>query len=443
MRQPEYKRYLLTLLTSILVFNYLDRIALGLLLQNIKSDLHLTDTQLGVLGGIAFALFYAVMGLPIARWADRGDRRVIITLTTTLWSVMVMLCGTAASFAQLVLIRVGVAVGEAGCIPPAFSLIADYFERAERPRAAAIYGMGGPLSSLVGFFVAGWLNEFYGWRVAFVALGAPGLALAAIAWTTLRETRRFSLSSRTQGMMDSAAARPVELQPGLREVARTLWKNVTFRRLVLCLSVMFFFLYGILQWQPTFLIRSFKLHTGEVGTWLAAIYGIGGLLGSYLGGDLASRYAANDERAQLRLIALSVCLAGVLSASAYLAPNEYEALILMGLATLGVSMANGPLFATIQTLVPESMRAVAFARVYLFANLIGMGFGPLTVGALSDLLHPLVGQESLRYALLAMAPGYLCVAWQALRASTTVADDVLLATEGSGSIDIAGTRARE
>ena len=190
MRNTTYRNYLLAVLTVIALFNYVDRTALGLVLQNIKTDLQLSDTQLGFLSGIAFALFYSVMGVPIARWADRGNRVTIITLTTALWSVAVALCGVATSFTQLLLTRVAVAVGEAGCIPPAFSLIADYFNRGERPRASAIYGLAGVFSAVIGYFVAGWLNEFYGWRVTFVCMGAPGVALALLAWFTLREPRR-------------------------------------------------------------------------------------------------------------------------------------------------------------------------------------------------------------------------------------------------------------
>src|SRR5262249_49919632 len=151
--------YLVTLLMVIFAFNFLDRLALGIALQDIKFELHLSDTQLGFLSGIAFASFYALMGIPIARWADRGNRVTIIGLTTALWSAAVALCGVAMSFAQLLLIRVGVAVGEAGCQPSALSLISDYFNRAERPRAIGVYTMGAPLSFMVGFFAAGWLNQ--------------------------------------------------------------------------------------------------------------------------------------------------------------------------------------------------------------------------------------------------------------------------------------------
>src|ERR1700676_3981231 len=159
MREHRYRNYLLAVLVVILAFNFVDRLALGLLLQNIKADLHLSDTQLGILTGIAFALFYSVMGIPIARWADRGNLVTIITFTVALWGAAVAVCSLAAGFWQLLIIRIGVAVGEAGCHPPAFSLIADYFTRAERPRVVAIYMLGVLLSFVIGYFLAGWLNE--------------------------------------------------------------------------------------------------------------------------------------------------------------------------------------------------------------------------------------------------------------------------------------------
>jgi len=189
MQEGMYRRYLLAVLLLIQAFNAVDGLTLGIVLQNIKLDLHLTDTQLGFLSGIAFALFYGVMGIPIARWADRGNRITIIATTTALWSVAVSLCGVAANFTQLLLIRVFVAVGEAGCIPPAQSLIADYFPRAERPRAIGIYMLGGSVSVVIGYTLAGWLNQLYGWRATFIMIGLPGVALAALARFTLREPR--------------------------------------------------------------------------------------------------------------------------------------------------------------------------------------------------------------------------------------------------------------
>jgi MFS transporter, Spinster family, sphingosine-1-phosphate transporter len=425
MQATARKNYFLFLLTVIVTFNFVDRLALGVVLQDMKTDLDLTDTQLGLLSGIAFALFYSVMGVPIARWADRGNRVTIIALTTALWSVAVAACGAAGSFIQLLSIRVAVAVGEAGCMPPALSLLADYFKRAERARAAAIYGMGGPLSFVFGFLFAGWLNELYGWRMTFVLLGLPGLLLAIVARFTLHEPRRDRHGShdlRTHDLRTSLAQNVPH--PTFKEVASTLWSNVTFRHLLLCLSVQGFFVYGILQWQPTYFVRSYGLETGQVGTWLAATYGAGGLIGNYLGGELASRFAANDERRQLRALAGIIAVAGVLSSIVYLSSNPYVAFALIGLFALGMTMLNGPLLATIQTLIPERMRATAIALVYLSANLIGMGLGPLATGALSDAFRPWAGEESLRYALLSLAPGYFWCAWHALRASKTVMHDL-------------------
>jgi MFS transporter, Spinster family, sphingosine-1-phosphate transporter len=409
-----YRRYLLAVLLTVLAFNQVDRLVLGLVLQDIKVDLNLTDTQLGLLTGIAFALFYSVMGIPIARWADRGNRVNIISVTTALWSAAVALCGAAGSFVQLMLMRVGVAIGEAGCIPPAHSLIADHFTRAERPRATAIYMLGMPLSAIVGYFVGGWLNELYGWRTTFVVLGVPGLALAIVARFTLKEPRLEIAASNLP-------------HPRLLEVWATLWASRSFRHLLVAFSVISFFGFGISKWQAAFFIRSHGMQTGELGTWFAAIFGSAGLLGTYLGGRLASAHLANNEDRQLKAMAAAFALLALIKAGVFLASSRYIAFVLMAAASVGYGMAIGPLFATIQTLVPQSMRATSIALLYLFANLIGMGLGPLAVGVLSDAFNPAAKEESLRYALLALCPGYLWGAWHLLRASRTVVGDVQVA----------------
>lgn len=430
MKESVYRRYLLAILLFILAFNQVDGLALGLVLQDIKSDLHLSDTELGFLTGIAFALFYSVMGIPIARWADRGNRVTIISITVALWSVMVALCGLATNFVQLLLIRVGVAVGEAGCVPPAHSLIADHFTRAERPRAVSIYMLGGSLSTVIGYFLAGWLNELYGWRATFMMVGLPGLGLATLAWFTLREPRYAKRTMDAAGVPAAIAVSQTDTgklssaQPSLKDVCVTLWRKTTFRHLLYCFSVASFFGYGILQWQPAFFIRSYGLRTGELGTWFAVIYGVGGVLGTYWGGELASRFAANNEALQLKAIAVAYSSFAFSSALIYLSPNHYLAFASMGLSTVGSAMTSGPLFGTIQTLVPQRMRATSIAILYLFANLIGMGLGPVAAGTLSDALRPLVGEESLRYALLALCPGYLWCGWHLWRASRTVVHDL-------------------
>jgi predicted MFS family arabinose efflux permease len=400
-----YRSYLLAVLTVVLAFTFLERFALGVVLQDLKAEFELNDTQLGALGGIAFALFYSVMGIPIARWADRGNRVTIISITLALWSVAVALCGAAASFIQLLLVRVGVAVGEAGCVPPAHSLLAQYFDRAERPRAIAIYMLGPALSVTVGYFVAGWLNEIYGWRMTFVLLGLPGLVLAALTHITLREPRRVGLPASTPS--PSVA---------LAEVVPVLWTNVTFRHLLFCFCASSFFAYGILQWQPAFFARHYGLESGALGTWFALICGPAGLLGTYVGGQLAVSWAANNEALQLRVMAFIYGGFGIASTLVYIASNQYLAFAFLAVATFAGATVNGPLFATLQTVVPDRMRATSVAILYLFANLVGMGLGPLAAGALSDAFEPWLGEESLRYALLALCPGYVwggCHLWQA------------------------------
>lgn len=432
MKATIYKNYLLAVLLAILVFNKADNAVLGVLLQDIKVDLDLTDTQLGFLTGIAFMLFYSVAGVPLARWADRGDRVVIISVATALQCAAVALCGVAGSFLQLLWIRVGVAVGEAGCVPPANSLIAEHFTRSERARATARYMLGYPLSAIIGYLLAGWLNQHFGWRVTFVLFGLPGLALTALTWFTLREPRRGQPMggpvNRLSDIPDSTrtdSVPPSSENPSLVQVATALWTNATFRHVLLGYSMVTFFGIGIWLWAPTFFIRSYRLETGEVGTWFAVIWGVGGLLGTYWGGELASsKRAVRNERLQFQVMAVVYVAFGALSTGIYLSPNHYIAFAFLGITAVANYAIHGPLFAAIQTLVQPHMRAMAFATLYMFANLIGMGVGPLAAGALSDALAPSFGAESLRYSLLALCPGYLWAAWHLFRASKTVTHDL-------------------
>jgi len=425
----KYKNYLLTVLLVILAFNFVDRLTLGLVLQEVKVDLSLSDSQLGFLSGIAYALFYSVMGIPLARWADSGNRVTIIALAAAVWSVAVVMCGIAASFTQLLLIRIVIGVGEAGCMPPGHSLIADYFTRAERPRAAAIYSLGAPLSMVIGYFLAGWLNELYGWRLTFILLGLPGLGLAVLAACTLKEPRRAKLPRNAAPELGAASlgaapfivARPAAVS--FREVCVTLWKNRTFRHLLAGFSALSFFADGILQWQPAFFVRSYGLKTGPLGTWFALIYGVGGLLGTYGGGVWAARHPHN-ERLHLKVAALLYAGLGLISPFVYLAPNPYEIFALLTVGAVGYYWTFGPCVAAIQTLVSERMRATAFALLYLFVNLVGSGLGPLAIGTLSDLFQPWAGKESLRYALMILSPGYFWVAWHIWRGSATVTADL-------------------
>jgi MFS family permease len=409
MSDSRQNRYLLlAILTLISAFNWTDRIALGVVQEGIKRSLLLSDTELGLLGGIAFALFYSIMGIPIARWADKGNRALIITLTTASWSALVALSAVVRNFGQLLLIRVGIGVGEAGCVPPAHSLLADRFSRVERPRAMSVYMQAAPVAMVIGYAVSGWIDQTLGWRDTFLVIGLPGLILALVAALTVKEPRRQAGASSTNVEVEGEQ-RPTESLP-VRDTLRRLWAIRSFRHLLMCFAIWYLFGYGLLQWQPTFYVRSHGLTSGQVGMWFGLVYGLVGGLGVFLGGELATRYAANNERLQLMACALAFIIYGGLTAGSLLTNNIHVSFALLSLAILGGNISQGPILATLQTLVPPNMRAFSIALVYFVANLVGLGFGPLAVGGLSDVLHARVGQESLRWALVALCPGYIWAA---------------------------------
>jgi MFS transporter, Spinster family, sphingosine-1-phosphate transporter len=407
-----YRTYLLWLLVVVAAFNGVDRLTLGLVLQDIKVELGLTDTHLGFLTGLSFAFFYAVMGLPLARWADRGNRVTIISVGTVLWGGAVAVCAAVGGFVQLLMVRIAVAVGEASCNPAAYSLIADYFNRAQRPRAIAIFMLNVPLGILFGYFIAGWLNQLYGWRMTFLILGISGIVPALVAWLTLREPRKDRTIATSQAVV------------GWGEVLQTLWRSRTYRHMLFAFAVGYFFAQGISTWMSAFFIRSHGLKTGELGTWLGLIYGACGFVGAYLGGELATRFAANNERAQLWAAGAVYASFSLLNAIVFVAADRHYAFGALAVIAFINAATYGPLFATIQTLVPENMRATSIAVTYLFNNLIGMGLGPLAAGAMSDFFRPWAGEESLRFTLLALSCGYVWAGWHFWSASRTVAEDL-------------------
>ncbi|MCT2531893.1 MFS transporter [SAR92 clade bacterium H231] len=424
MQNLRYKHYFLVLLTIVAVFNYLDRFVLSLLLEPIKYDLQLNDSQLGLLTGIAFSLFYAIAGVPIARWADRGNRNTIISLTTALWSGMVALSALAGNFTQLLLARVGVAVGEAGCVPPALSLIADYFSREDRPRATSIYFLSSPIALIIGYVGGGWLAENLGWRMTFVVVGLPGIALAMLVKFTLLEPRLQHKASE--------AARI----PSFKEVLTTLWRQETFPHIVTAFLVAYLFGSGILIWLPAFLMRSYAMGPIEVGSWLALVSGVCGILGVYLGGWLATRYAKGQESLHMRAASLCFSICGGLYVLAYIVTSKYMSLTCIAMLTFLGSLATGVIFSAIQSLVSGRLRSVAVSLVLLLANLVGAGLGPLAIGVLSDLLAPIFRQESLRYALVIFSPGYFWVAYHYWQASVTIEADIRAVELEENNVDI-------
>jgi MFS family permease len=386
------RRYALGLLVVVYVLNFVDRSILSILLEDIKLAFDVSDTYLGFLSGIAFALLYTVMGIPIARWADRGSRTTIIALAVFVWSAMTAATGLARSFAQLAVARVGVGIGEAGCSPPAHSLISDYFPAERRATALAIYSLGIPIGGAVGFWAGGWLNEFFDWRVAFMVVGLPGCLLAVVVKLTLPEPPR--------------AEREV---PGADEKGEDLWAVLrfmrslaSFRHMAFGAALHAFYGYGASAFIAAFFMRSHGIPSGELGTWLALLGLTGGVAGTYLGGFLSDRLSVRDSRWHMWVPALATLLYIPFAFLLYLWPDGRTALMLSFPGSFLGGMYLGPTFAMTQTLVPPRMRATASAILLFVINLIGLGLGPQAVGILSDLLRGEFGVESLRYAMLSV-----------------------------------------
>ncbi len=384
------RRYVLGVLVVVYTFNFIDRQILSILLEPIKRDLGLSDTQLGLLTGFAFAAFYATLGMPIARFADRSNRRNLIALSLTIWSAMTALSGVAANFWHLLVARIGVGVGEAGCSPASHAIIADYYPATSRATALGIYSLGIPVGILFGFYLGGTINELFGWRIAFFVVGVPGLLLALLVRFTVREPPRGMAEGRTAGAQ----------QPGIGETLRYLLSKPSFRHLAFGAALTAFVGYGFVTWTPSFLIRSHGMSTGEVGKWLGLIVGIAGGIGISLGGFLADRWGRRDTRWYLWIVAVALLVAMPFSIAAFLAPSSAQALWYFVVPVLLGNFYQATTFSQTQGLVGLRMRAVAAGVLLFIINIIGLGAGPTFVGFVADLLVPRFGTESLRYALL-------------------------------------------
>jgi len=387
---PAYRRYVLGLLFVAYVFNFVDRQILSILLEPIKRDLGASDTMMGFLTGIAFALFYTVMGIPIARFADRSVRRTVIAVGIAVWSAMTAVSGLVRSSAQLAAARIGVGVGEAALSPPAHSLLADYFPPERRATALSIYSMGIHVGIMFGFIAGGWINEFFGWRTAFFVVGLPGLVLALLVRLTVREPERGHL----EGSHDESEAPPV------REVLRFLWALRSFRHFAFAGALTSFAGYGLAMWGPAFLIRVHGMGTGEAGTWLGLLTGVFGAAGAFLGGTFSDRLGVRDKRWYLWLPAAAAAVSLPFGAAFLLIPHAETALLLSSPALLVGAMWLGPVFSLTQTIARLRMRSVAAAILFFIINLIGLGLGPQAVGVLNDTLFADLGADAVRASLL-------------------------------------------
>ena len=387
---PATRNYALGVLVVVYTFNFIDRQILSILLEPIKLELGLSDTALGLLTGFAFALFYATLGIPIARYADKNNRRNLIALALAIWSGMTALSGLAQNFWQLLAARIGVGVGEAGCSPPAHSMIADYFPAENRATALGIYSLGIPVGILFGFLAGGWLNEFFGWRVAFFVVGIPGLILAVLVRLTLAEPTR----GMAEGRIDSGE------QPGVMETFRFMWRKKSFRHLAFGGALTAFVGYGLVTWVPSFLVRSHGMETGEIGTWLGLILGIPGGIGIAAGGWMADKLGSRDTRWYLWVVSVALVIGAPFAFGVYLSDSALAALLFLIVPVALGNFYQATTFSQTQGLATLRMRAVAAAVLLFIINIIGLGAGPQAVGIVSDLLSKSYGQDSLRYSLL-------------------------------------------
>lgn len=415
LKSPKYRTYVLYTLVVVYIFNFLDRQIVTILAEPIKNDLGLNDTQIGLMTGLAFALFYTVLGIPIARLADRASRVNIISIALVVWSGMTAVCGMAQNFGQMLAARIGVGVGEAGCSPPAHSLIADYFPPEQRASALSIYALGIPLGSILGLLAGGWIAEFWGWRVAFFAVGLPGVLLAIVVKMTLLEPIR--------GMSDPAAIRGAA-QPPLGETLSTLLRNRTMMHIAMGGALTSFVGYGLGQWLPAYFIRIHEMGIAETATYFGLVLGVASAIGTFIGGNLADRLAQRDERYYAWLPAAGVLFAFPFYLAAMMSNQPYIAIAILVLPSLLNSLWLGPAFGTIQNLAPQNMRALASAILLFILNIIGLGLGPFLVGVLSDLLEPSYGIQSLRYAIIIATVAYFWAGAHFLLAGRNIVKDL-------------------
>ena len=413
------RRYVLGILLVVYTFNFIDRQILSILLESIKKDLLLTDQALGFLAGFAFAAFYATLGMPMALWADRGNRRNLIAVALALWSAMTAACGLAQNFVHLALARVGVGIGEAGCSPPSHSIISDYYPAHQRATAIGIYALGIPLGVMFGLFVGGRINELFGWRQAFFLVGLPGLALALLVRFTIPEPRR--------GLSDARADRGE--QPGIMETLRFLRRRPAFLHLSFGAALACFIGYGFIMWFPSFLIRSHHMKTSDVGLWLGLLIGVVGGLSMYVGGVLADRFSTRDTRWSAWIVTVANLIGLPFGVAAYLVDNPYWALVLFIPPVVAANFWQATTLAQAQSIVRLRMRAQTSAILLFIANIIGLGAGPWAIGAVSDLLAPRYGADSLRYSLLGFSVIGLGVAWHFYQAGKYLQADLARADD--------------
>jgi MFS family permease len=382
--------YALALLTAIYALNFLDRTIFNVLIEPIKKEFALSDTVMGLLAGFGFVLFYSVLGIPIARIADRLSRRNIVAIAFAFWSAMTAACGLAQSVATLALARIGVGLGESAGTPASQSMVADLFSKDARPGALGIFAIGTYLGVFLGYFVGGWVNQHFGWRTAFMTAGLPGLVLAAVLWLTVTEPAR--------GGMDGSLVKPV--REGFGPTLAFLLSQRSYLLVLIGFCLTSYTNYATSAWIPAFLARVHHLSSVEVGTYAGTFKGLFGMAGTLTGGVMVGWLGRRDDRWKLWAPAAMSAIAGPVFAVCMLTRDFTTMIAALGLTSFLLGFHLGPIFAIAQTVARTNMRALASALVLLTATCFGQGVGPLVVGLVTDALKAGYGAEAIRYSLL-------------------------------------------
>lgn len=424
-----HRAYALTVLVIVYVFNFIDRQILNILQEPIKADLGLSDTQLGMLTGLSFALVYCIAGIPVARLADTFSRKTVITVSLALWSGFTALCGLTSNFLQLLGARLGVGLGEAGGSPPAHAMLSDYYEKEKRGRALAIYSSGLYIGTLMGYWLGGWISDAMTWREAFFVVGIPGVLFSGVLWFTVREPVR--------GL---SGLKPADERISFIESFRRLWGLKSFRYYSLATGAGTFVTYGVGNWMAPFLSRSHgawsmpelqallgfcsnqelatacvEMTRTEIGLMYGMVAGLGGAIGTVAGGYIADHLGARDRRWFLWVPMWGKLIGSPLFILALLAPSAELALMGYFPAIILAAMYLGPSLAITHHLVSPSMRAMSSAVLFFILNILGLGLGPTAVGMISDwfTLNTSIVEDSARWGMIiavtAMYP--LCILW--------------------------------
>ncbi len=385
-----YSYYVLAVLGLTYAFSFMDRQIVSILLGDLKAEFELNDTQLGLLSGLAFALFYSFLAIPIARLADRTHRINIISIAVALWSIVTALCAFVGNFTQLFIARIGVGVGEAGGLSPAHSVIADYFDERQRSLAISIFSLGAAFGAMLGMAAGGYIAQHFGWRMAFLAAGLPGIALALVVKFTVREPER--------GGMDATPRQARRTEPFAKAV-RSLVRNRAYRGVYVAHTLVVFTGYAIATWLPQLMLRNYEVSQAEVGGIIGVAYFLGVAGGMFSGGLLATYFMQFDARWQLRLPVIGLVLALPIYWFALNAGDFHTAAILFGAGLFFFNMQHGPSLAVVQSAVEPHQRATAAALNFFASNLFGLALGPLAVGWISDTMAPTYGDASLTIAI--------------------------------------------